>query len=503
MNKANLQSTGRKTWSIKRRLTVLYVVSAFGILFLSTIFLYWVLASRLEKEDAQFLVTKVSLLREILTEEPNDPEVIHEEVEWESAPFRLAKYYVRILDPQHKIVIETANMSSIVPTNVFPQPAGVMQTPSQASRWKSKSGHNLLLMTALAKLGGPNGKTRVLQLALDISQEDQLIVDYRQQLLIVLFADILLSAALGIFVTRKGLQPLEEITRTVQSIGSFGQISAYQLHERLGQSDWPIELNDLALEFDKMLDRLEESFNRLSQFSADLAHELRTPINNLVGETEVALSRERLAEDYREVLQSGLEEFSRLSHIIESLLFLARADSPETHIERKEFDIREQVEGVIEFYEAVAEEQEIEMVCTGDSIVHADQTLFRQALNNLVSNAIQHTPRGGRISIQVNRGLGNDAVEVSVSDNGTGIDPEHLPRVFDRFYRADNSRSKYRPGSGLGLAIVKSIMQLHNGSASIVSEPGKGTTVTLSFPADPRFETSNRRHSRRYRQDGR
>ncbi len=475
MIKSESQSSKRKAWSIKRRLAILYVVSAFGILLISTIFLYWVLESRLEKEDGQFLAAKINLLRVILAEEPNDPDVIREEVEWESAPFRLAKYYARILDSHDKTLIETANMSTDAPENIFPHPVGVTETPAEATKWKSKNGHNFLIMTALAKVGGPNGQTRILQLALDISHEDELIADYRRQLLIVLFVGILLSAAVGILVARKGLRPLEEITKTVH------HISAYQLHERLGQSDWPFELNDLAIEFDKMLDRLEESFNRLSQFSADLAHELRTPINNLVGETEVALSRERAVGEYREVLQSGLEEYSRLSHVIESLLFLARAESPETHIERKRFDAREQINGLIEFYEAMAEDQGVEITCEGDSVVVADQALFRQALNNLLSNAIRYTPRGGTIAIEVKQGP-NNSVDILVSDNGTGIDPKHLPRIFDRFYRADTSRSEKKPGSGLGLAIVKSIMQLHHGTASIVSEPGKGTTVTMSFP---------------------
>jgi two-component system heavy metal sensor histidine kinase CusS len=474
MNKS--RSMSGKSWSIRRRLTILYVLSAFGILFLSTIFLYWVLTNRLEKEDGEFLAAKIRLLREVLAEQPNNQAIIQEEIEWEGAPFRLAKYYARILAVGGRIITETKNMSAVAPAGIFPQPAGVMQAPSEPTTWKSNDGHNFLLMSALARLGDSNSETRILQLALDVSHEDEIISDYRRQLSIVLFAGIFLSAVIGIFIARKGLKPLDEITATIH------HVSASQLHERLGQSGWPLELSSLAVEFDEMLDRLEQSFNRLSQFSADLAHELRTPINNLIGETEVALTRNRSLEDYREVLQSGLEEYSRLSHVIESLLFIARAESPETQINRTQFDVREQIQSLIEFYEAMSEEQGLEITCEGDSTVNADQTLFRQAANNLVSNAIQYTLKGGKILIQIKSGLDN-AVDISVSDSGAGIEQKHLPRVFDRFYRGDNSRSKGKPGSGLGLAIVKSIMQLHHGTASIVSEPGKGTTVTLSFPA--------------------
>ncbi|MCL5267121.1 MAG: heavy metal sensor histidine kinase [Bacteroidetes bacterium] len=468
-------------WSIKRRLTILYVVSAFGILLISTVFLYWVLTTRLAKEDGQFLAAKINLLREILAEAPNNKEVLQEEVEWETAPFRLAKYYARILDSRGRVLIETGKMDTVAPSYIFPRPARLGQTPSHAAMRKSTNGHSLLVMTALARVGDSRGQTRILQLALDISHEDELISDYRSRLLLVLLAGILLSAGVGVFVAGRGLKPIEKITRTVQ------HISAHQLHRRLGQSDWPLELNELAGAFDGMLDRLEDSFNRLTQFSADLAHELRTPINNLIGETEVALSRERVVEDYREVLESSLEEYSRLSHVIESLLFLARAESSEARIEKKLFDPRKEIEDVIEFYEAMAEERGVTVTyrkasaAAGSGFVNADPTFFRQALSNLISNALRYTRQGGKIEIGVEWGT-DGGLNISVADNGMGIEPEHLGRIFDRFYRADSSRSENKPGSGLGLAIVKSIMQLHHGSASVKSEPGKGTKVTLSFP---------------------
>ena len=473
---------GRRTWSIKRRLTVLYFVSAFGILLISTAFLYWVLANRLAKEDGHFLAAKIGLLREILKEEPNNRDVLREEVKWETAPFRLAKYYARIIGPSGNIIIETGRMREVAPVSIFPKPTGLSEIPARATKRKSSDGHNLLLMTALAKAGGTAGGVRVLQLALDISHEDELTFDYRKQLILVLLAGILLSAGIGVFIAGKGLNPIERITRTIQ------HISAHQLHRRLGQSDWPLELNDLAGAFDGMLDRLEDSFNRLSQYSADLAHELRTPINNLIGETEVALSRERTQGEYRDVLESSLEEYSRLSHVIESLLFLARAESPETHVDKKRFDPRKEIEDVIEFYEAMAEEKHVRLSYADtpppalDPNVNADPTLFRHALSNLVSNALRYTNDGGKVDIGVSRASDGN-IYVWVSDNGVGIEAEHVARIFDRFFRVDSSRSENKSGSGLGLAIVKSIMQLHHGSVSVDSTPGKGTKVTLVFPA--------------------
>ena len=163
---------------------------------------------------------------------------------------------------------------------------------------------------------------RLLQVALDISHDETLLAYYRRTLVIVLFVGIVCSAAVGTVITRKGLRPLAAITTAAQ------RITAAHLHERIAPTRWPQELSSLATAFDAMLDRLEDAFSRLSQFSADLAHELRTPINNLVGEAEVALARGRTLDEYQQVIESSLEEYARLSHTIESLLFLARAENP-------------------------------------------------------------------------------------------------------------------------------------------------------------------------------
>jgi two-component system heavy metal sensor histidine kinase CusS len=227
-----------------------------------------------------------------------------------------------------------------------------------------------------------------------------------------------------------------------------------------------------------MLHRLEDSFVRLSQFSADIAHELRTPIGNIRGEGEVALTRSRTADEYREVIESTIVECQHLGHIVDNLLFLARTEAAEGYLERTSFDGRAAIERIAAFHEPIAEEQNVTIGCTGEARFEADEMLFGRAVHNLVENAIRHTPSGGSIEISIaNRGAHS---EVQVRDTGRGIASEHLPRVFDRFYRADSSRSS--EGVGLGLALVKSIMDLHGGSAGIESTPGKGTTVTLSFP---------------------
>jgi two-component system, OmpR family, heavy metal sensor histidine kinase CusS len=290
--------------------------------------------------------------------------------------------------------------------------------------------------------------------------------------IIVLSGGVLASAFIAVTVTKRGLQPLAEMTR------SFGRIGPTHLKERVAPTSWPRELQPLATAFDDMLERLDDSFTRLSQFSADLAHELRTPVANMMGEAQVALTRERTAAEYRETIESTIGECERLSRIVDNLLFVARVDAAREPIERKRFDARKAVEKIAAFYQAIADEHHVTISCSGDGQIHADPDLFERALGNLLDNALRFTPRKG--SIQIALCKRDPDFEVAVSDNGCGIASEHLPRVFDRFYRAESSRGS--DGAGLGLALVKSIVDLHGGSATIQSQVGHGTTVKLRFP---------------------
>jgi two-component system heavy metal sensor histidine kinase CusS len=238
-------------------------------------------------------------------------------------------------------------------------------------------------------------------------------------------------------------------------------------------------LQPVAIAFDDMLDRLEDSFTRLSQFSADLAHELRTPLANIRGEAEVALNQVRSPNEYEAVLESSVAECARLSGIIDNLLFLARAEAAESQVHPAVFDGRAAIEKIASYNEAIAEERRLSIRCTGKAQIYADPILFGRAISNLVDNAVRFTPDGGEIVIALRSNSGETLI--SVADTGTGIPEEHLPRIFDRFYRVDSSRSS--EGTGLGLALVKSIVDLHGGTVSVRSEINRGTSVTLRFPS--------------------
>lgn len=463
------------SWSITHKLILLYTLSAFGILLIASLFLYWVLENNLDQEDNQFLADQVNVLRVILSEHPNNKETLEEEVNWEGAARRYEKYYIRILDESGNTLTETSRMSEMLLPSIFPPPLAISEEPEEGEEKKLPDGKTYLLMSAWAAQDNFGLKQQLIQIALDISHDDTLLADYRRKSVIVLFLGILCSAAAGAFVARKGMKPLEEITKRAE------RITAAQLHERIDPSRWPTELKTLATAFDQMLARLEDSFIRLSQFSADLAHELRTPINNLMGEAEVGLAKPRSVEEYREVLGSSLEELERLARMIDSLLFLARADNVDTQIQRSRFNALKEVEAVRDFHEAVADEKQVTVTCSGDALLNADPILFRRAISNLLTNSLQYTPSGGKINFMIKQS-DHQFVEVKVSDTGLGIGSQHLPKIFDRFYRADQARSQNPQGTGLGLAIVKSIMDLHKGKVAIDSKLNQGTTVTLHFP---------------------
>ena len=243
----------------------------------------------------------------------------------------------------------------------------------------------------------------------------------------------------------------------------------------------PTELVDLAAAFNGMLARLEDSFRRLSEFSSDLAHELRTPVSSLMTQTHVALSRTRSADEYREVLYSNSEEYERLARMIADMLFLAKSDHGLLVPRGETVDLAAEVRELFEFYDALAEDRQISMALIGQGAVHGDRLMLRRAISNLLSNAIDHTPHGGRVNVCLEP-AGDGGVRLSVENPGDGIAPEHLPRLFDRFYRVDPSRQRSTDGAGLGLAIAKAIAVAHRGTVRAVSADGL-TRFEMLFPA--------------------
>jgi two-component system heavy metal sensor histidine kinase CusS len=387
-----------------------------------------------------------------------------------------AVYWVRVVDSARRIVTETPGMNGLLPPSIFPT-AHTSTSPARNPKSYRIGGRLFSLVTTSEEA---NGQPYTIQVAQDRSTDDQFTKEFGALLAVVLAFGILASTAIAIAVTKRGLRPLAEMTH------SFERVGPTHLSERVPPARWPRELRPLAVAFDEMLDRLEDSFTRLSQFSADLAHELRTPITNILGEAQVTLTRARTADEYREVIESTIGECEGLSRTVDSLLFLARAEAADRQIHRTLFDGRAAVEKIAAYYQTLAEDRHVAISCTGAGEIYADSVLFSRAVSNLVDNALCFTPDRGSIRISI--AVRAASSEISVGDTGCGIAPEHLPRVFDRFYRADSSRSAH--GAGLGLALVKSIMNLHGGSATLKSEISRGTTVVLTFPTKASLEAN-------------
>jgi two-component system heavy metal sensor histidine kinase CusS len=456
----------RRPCSLAAHLSAWHIASTSLLLTAATVFLYWALVRGFEREDDHHLAEKISVLGTLLGEPARNARMIGWEVEAESLTHPGARTLSRILEPDGGVRVETSGMTEELPAARFPEPG----TPRHGIRVES-GGRTYRLMAAEAQ------GFRI-QVALDLEHEGELLAGYRRQLWLVLGVGLVAAVLVGYRISHRGVRPLKEISAAMR------RTSSTRLNERLETRGLPAELSTLAGTFNAMLDRMEEAFNRLSQFSSDIAHELRTPVNNLRLNVEVALSRERPAEEYRETLGSLLEEFVRLSRLIDSLLFLARTENPQTLIRREALRVDQELAAIREFYEAPASEGGVTLQVEAPQAVTAalDRTLFQRAVGNLIENALAHTAAGGSVTlgaIQADR-----RVLVSVSDRGCGIPASELAHIFDRFRRADPSRSRHSGGLGLGLAIVKSIAALHGGEVRIDSEVGRGTRVTLEFPAD-------------------
>ncbi|MEK1843299.1 MAG: heavy metal sensor histidine kinase [Pseudomonas sp.] len=313
-------------------------------------------------------------------------------------------------------------------------------------------------------------------LSMDDAHNQALLNAYLRSTLIALPLLLIFIGLSAWAAVQRGLTPLREFRKVA------AMVSTQDLGHRLSVLDMPQELSELARGINFMLDRLDNGVQQLSQFSDDLAHELRSPINNLMGKAQVTLSRERTTEEYKNVLVSCTEELERVARIVSDMLFLAQASNPAALTSFKSVALEEEAEKVAELFSLSAQDKRISLSVTGSSArVRGDRLMIQRAISNLLSNALRHCPAGQTVSLHIEQ----EATEVSlrVSNPGAGIEAQHLPHLFDRFYRVDSSRSRSQGSTGLGLAIVRSIMSLHQGVAEVKSLPGTVTVFRLGFPA--------------------
>ncbi len=379
-----------KPRSIAFQLILLFTLAAALLLACGLGVFYSIVLRHAFAEDNAVLADKMFALSADLHE--NGPEAFAEDLRTHRTAEH-TPYWIRILDSQNRTIAETSGMARLLPEQIFP-PA---REPALALRNRNDYRTAAKLFSLAAFNEHSNGQTYKLQMAQDRSSDEQVERNFAVLFIVVLSGGVLASALIAIIVTRRGLQPLRKMTQSLERIGPD------QLKERIGSAGWPRELQPLAMAFDQMLTRLDNSFTRLSQFSADLAHELRTPVANMLGEAQVALTRDRTAVEYRETIESAVAECERLSRIVDNLLFVARVDAAREPIARKWFDARAAVEKIAAFYQMIADDHHVTITCSGDGQICADPDLFERAVGNLLDNALRFTGKHGSIHVAVCR----------------------------------------------------------------------------------------------------
>jgi len=461
--------------SLTQRLTLLFA-GVTALVFAATgFYLYQALARQLEIRNDAELIGKLQQLRHLLSEVPNTGAIRADPHRFHDVAIGSEGLGLRILDENGQMAAGVGK----VPGLPLPKPFAETQMPTAASihNWHMKEGGHGRVLVAWAHLGASAHGPRVLVvLARESPQRMAILQNYRTRLLIALGGGVAAMALLGFAVARHGLSPLGRVT------AAAGSISPSQMDQRLDIAKAPAEIADLARAFNHMLDRLQDGYERLSQFSADLAHDLRTPISNLMVESQVILARPRSVEEYQALLASNIEEYERLARMAESMLFLARADNAQIALRRENLDMERELARITEYFEGVAEEAGIALEVSAKGKLNADPVLLNRALSNLIANAIRYTPHGATIRVTAqSRPDGGYGIEVA--NPGPAIASEHLSRLFDRFYRADSARAGSGAASGLGLAIVKAVMVLHGGAVHVENGKNGETLFELMFPA--------------------
>ena len=323
--------------------------------------------------------------------------------------------------------------------------------------------------------------------AIDIGFHIHFLESFRRSLWLIMLlagAITLLAAWYGVYQGHAPLRGLSEAMRGVQ---------ADRLHVRLDPKGVPRELQSLVDAFNHMIGRLEDSFTRLSHFSADIAHELRTPLTNLITQTQVALGKPRTLDEYRELLYSNLEEQERVARMVNDMLWLAKSEHGLLKPVWESLDLAQEVRELFDFFEALAEERQVALALEGKAPrIRGDRGMLRRAMSNLLSNGLRYTPAGQTLVVRLARAeeveetlaaesAKKAGVLLSVENPGPAIPAEHLPKLFDRFYRVDPSRRRSCEGTGLGLAITKSIVEAHGGQIAAHSDQ-EVTRFTLRLP---------------------
>ncbi|MFM0647357.1 heavy metal sensor histidine kinase [Paraburkholderia bryophila] len=449
--------------TLRARLTALIILSTSAVLAASGFGLYEALRNRIESASLEQMAETVSALQMHLTAIRNPDDIARTAETWVDQLHGHRNMDLAIYDAAGNRLLSTAGFQPYAPVLSIPAPVRLERSRSA-----------LRYLVANASLEDPGGASVRVAVQYDASSDQALLRASAQTIVLIEVLGVVAAAALAYGIALLGLSPLRRLVARAEDM------STSRLAQPLPALDTSGELRELGRAFNGMLARLDEAFTRLSQFSSNLAHDMRTPLTNLQAAAQVALAQPRSADEYRDVIESSVDEYQRLSRMIEDMLFLARSEQADASLSLRELDAVAEAERVAGYYETVAEDAGVSIVVTGQGVVRADLLLYQRALSNLLSNALAHAPEGTAITVDCNQA--DDATTISVSDLGPGIDTHHIERIFERYYRVDPSRHNSASGTGLGLAIVRSIMNSHGGECGVQSRPHVLTRFWLRFP---------------------
>ena len=449
--------------SIAWRLALAIALTCALVLSLIGVFLYRSLSAELAFRDDQALLGRLEQVRALL-HDSDSLEALQERP-------RLDQTMLGNLDSV--LLVKREDASQVIAINPHQQslptlqPIAQNQTPQRAD---IKTVDATVLLAGMAE--GPAGETLNVVVGKRLNEREQMLASYRMKLYAAVGLGALLAFGLGLLLLRRGLKPLRELAQ------AMGGIQPRSLNQRTPVDNVPSELKEPVQAFNAMLARLEDSFARLSQFSADLAHEIRTPLHNLLGSNSLALNQPRSPADYQELLASNIEEYERLNRMAENLMFLARAEHGQRPLHLQPLDLSQMGDELCDYFEALAEDRQLRLDNSLTGTLTAYQQLLQRALGNLLANAVRHAEPGSTVCLR--RHDDDEHCWVGVHNLGQPIAEQHLGKLFDRFYRVDPSRAQPGDSGGLGLAIVHSIMQLHGGQIRVTSD-SNGTLFELGF----------------------
>ncbi|SDS52727.1 two-component system, OmpR family, heavy metal sensor histidine kinase CusS [Halopseudomonas xinjiangensis] len=450
--------------SLRGRMALLFVIVVTAVLSLAAVSFDYFCRLHFQQQDAAVLEGKVSALESLLSRGSSlEPEMVSDIHQLVDTSFGFAAAILA----GDRVIYSHHNLSEELAASLGPR---------QGERWLIQVGSNRYSGMTERIEGWADGEGGTIHLAMDVTHRTHFFEMIRRWFFYTLIISAALSGALGFVFIRRGLEPISSLSRTSSTI------TANCLDTRISTESVPSELHELVDNFNAMLERLDQSFLRLSSFSADIAHELRTPLNSMLTQTEVALLKERDSADYKDVLFSTLEELRRMSRMVDDMLFLAKADNGMITPDFEDHDLSAIAAGVLEYYEYAADEKEIKLALhsTGTSKVKGDNLMLRRAISNVMSNAVRYGEPGSTVDIKVSNA--REWARLEVSNQGPTIAPDHVDKLFDRFYRIDTARREGNTlNAGLGMAITRSIVEAHEGSIDCHSANGV-TTFQMRLP---------------------